>query len=38
MIVFMSIVAAIIAEGLSLRAELWLMPILLLIGAGSVLQ
>jgi hypothetical protein len=37
-IVFMSIVAAIIAERLSLRAGLWLMPILLLIGVGSVLQ
>ena len=37
-IVFMSLVAAIIAERISLRAGLWLLPILLLIGLGSVLQ
>jgi tryptophan-rich sensory protein len=37
-IVFMSLVAAIIAERISLRAGLWLLPILLLIGVGSVLQ
>jgi hypothetical protein len=37
-IVFMSLVAAIIAERISLRAGLWLMPILLLIGVGSVVQ
>jgi hypothetical protein len=33
---FMSIVAAVIAERLSLRAGLWLLPVLLLIGLGSV--
>lgn len=37
-IVFMSLVAALIAERISLRAGLWLLPILLLIGVGSVLQ
>jgi hypothetical protein len=37
-IVFMSLVAAIIAERISLRAGLRLLPILLLIGLGSVLQ
>lgn len=36
--VFMSLLAAIIAERISLRAGLWLLPILLLIGLGSVLQ
>ena len=37
-IAFMSMVAAVIAERISLRAGLWLFPILLLIGMGSVLQ
>jgi hypothetical protein len=37
-IVFMSLVAAIIAERISLRAGLWLLPLLLLIGLASVLQ
>jgi hypothetical protein len=37
-ILFMSLVAALIAERLSLRAGLWLLPILLLIGASSVYQ
>ncbi len=37
-IVFMSLVAAVIAERISLRAGLWLLPILLLIGLSSVLQ
>jgi hypothetical protein len=37
-IVFMSFVAALIAERISLRAGLWLLPILLLVGAGSVVQ
>jgi hypothetical protein len=36
--VFMSLVAAIVAERLSLRAGLWLLPILLPIGVFSVLQ
>jgi hypothetical protein len=36
--VFMSLVAAITAERISLQAGLWLLPILLLIGLGSVLQ
>jgi hypothetical protein len=36
-IAFMSLVAAVIAERISLRAGLWLLPILLLIGMGSVL-
>jgi hypothetical protein len=35
-IVFMSLVAAVIAERLSLRAGLWLLPILLFIGVSSV--
>lgn len=35
-IAFMSLVAAVIAERLSLRAGLWLLPVLLLIGLGSV--
>ena len=34
----MGMVAAIIAERISLRAGLWLLPILLLVGMGSVLQ
>ena len=37
-IAFMAMVAAIIAERISLRAGLWLLPILLLVGMGSVLQ
>ena len=37
-IAFMAMVAAIIAERISLRAGLWLLPLLLLIGMGSVLQ
>jgi hypothetical protein len=37
-IVMMSLLAAIVAERMSLRAGLWLMPVLLLIGLGSVLQ
>ena len=37
-IVFMSLVSATIAERVSLRAGLWLLPVLLLIGLGSVLQ
>jgi hypothetical protein len=37
-IVFMSLVAALIAERMDLRAGLWLLPVLLLIGAGSVVQ
>jgi hypothetical protein len=37
-IVFMSFVAALIAERISLRAGLWLLPVLLLVGAGSVVQ
>jgi hypothetical protein len=37
-IAFMSLVAAVIAERISLRAGLWLLPILLLIGMGSVLH
>ena len=37
-IAFMSLVAAVIAERISLRAGLWLLPILLLIGMSSVLQ
>jgi hypothetical protein len=37
-IAFMSLVAAVIAERISPRAGLWLLPILLLIGIGSVLQ
>ncbi len=34
-IVFMSLVAALIAERINLRAGLWLLPILLLIGVGQ---
>jgi len=37
-IAFMSLVAAVIAERISPRAGLWLLPILLLIGIGSVLH
>jgi hypothetical protein len=37
-IAFMSVVAAVIAERISLRAGLWLLPMLLLVGLGSVLQ
>jgi hypothetical protein len=37
-VVFMSLVSATIAERVSVRAGLWLLPVLLLIGVGSVLQ
>lgn len=37
-IAFTSMVAGVIAERLSLRLALWLLPILLLLGLGSVLQ
>ncbi len=37
-VVFMSLVSATIAERVSLRAGLWLLPVLLLVGLGSVLQ
>ena len=37
-IVFMSLLAAIAAERMSLRAGLWLMPLLLFVGVGSVWQ
>jgi hypothetical protein len=37
-IAFMSMVAAVIAERISLRLGLWLLPFLLLLGFGSVLQ
>lgn len=37
-LVFMSIVAAIIVERISLRAGLWLLPLLILIGVASVLE
>lgn len=37
-IVFMSLVAALIMERISLRVGLWLLPVLLLIGVSSVLQ
>ena len=37
-IAFMSMVAAIIAERISLRVGLWLLPLLILIGMASVLQ
>ncbi|HKE25397.1 MAG TPA: ceramidase domain-containing protein [Bryobacteraceae bacterium] len=37
-IVMMSLLAAIVAERVSLRAGLWLMPLLLFIGLSSVLQ
>jgi len=37
-IAFMAMVAAVIAERISLRLGLWLLPILLLVGLASVLQ
>jgi hypothetical protein len=37
-IAFMAVVAAMIAERINVRAGLWLLPILLLIGMSSVLQ
>jgi len=37
-IVFMSLVAAMIAERISVRVGLWLLPVLLLIGVASVVQ
>jgi hypothetical protein len=37
-VVFMSLLAAIVAERISLRAGLWLMPIFLAIGVASLLQ
>ncbi len=37
-IVFMSLVAGLIAERIDLRIGLWLLPVLLLIGVSSVLQ
>ncbi|HEX7159594.1 MAG TPA: hypothetical protein VF214_11305 [Edaphobacter sp.] len=37
-VVFMSLIAALIAERINLRAGLWLLPVLLLIGVASVLQ
>jgi hypothetical protein len=37
-IAFMSMVAAVIAERISLRLGLWLLPVLLLLGLSSVLQ
>jgi hypothetical protein len=37
-IVFMSLVAALIMERISMRAGLWLLPVLLLVGVGSVLE
>ena len=37
-IVFMSLVAALIAERISVRLGLWLLPFLLAVGAASVLQ
>lgn len=37
-IVFMSLVAAVIAERISLRAGLWLLPVLLVLGVGSILH
>src|SRR5262249_9358774 len=37
-IVFMSLVAALIAERISLRVGLWLLPVLLVIGISSVVQ
>jgi hypothetical protein len=37
-IAFMSLVSALIAERINLRAGLWLLPVLLLVGAASVLQ
>jgi len=38
MITLMSLVAAVIAERIHLRAGLWMLPILVCVGAGSVLQ
>jgi len=37
-IVFMSLIAALIMERIDLRAGLWLLPVLLLVGISSVLQ
>ena len=37
-LVFMSMVAVIIAERISVPASLWLLPLLLILGAGSVFQ
>ena len=37
-ITFMAVVAAMIAERISVRAGLWLLPLLLLVGMSSVLQ
>jgi len=37
-ITFMGLVAAVIAERISVRLGLWLLPLLLLVGMGSVLQ
>ena len=37
-IVFMSLISAMIAERINLAAGLWLLPLLLLVGMGSVLQ
>jgi hypothetical protein len=37
-ITFMSMVAAVIMERISLRLGLWLLPVLLVVGLGSVLQ
>jgi hypothetical protein len=37
-IVFMSLVAALVAERISLKAGLWSWPVLLLVGTGSVAQ
>ncbi len=37
-IVFMSLLAAIVAERISMKGGLWLLPVLLLVGVGSVLQ
>ncbi len=37
-IVFMSLVSAVIVERISVRAGLWLLPVLLAIGAASVLE
>ncbi len=37
-IAFMAVVAAMIAERISVRAGLWLLPVLVLIGMGSALQ
>ena len=37
-IVFMSLIAALIMERIQLRAGLWLLPVLLLVGVSSVLQ